>query len=310
MQVQLEDASRLADRFEALLEAKGVSIPAHDSTGADMLPLWHVLKKLREGFSGIPDDLRNEYSAGIAVHDLAAKVVAIEGHSKFDMLVPHLRMLTRGAVHLTQEPPANADVYNKLIEIYWACLLMANGVDVDLDHPVHSPGNNPDVIAMDQGKPARAYAFKTVRSPHTQNLMEHLIKGVDQIERSRANEGIVAFQLTPRILQANLWPEGKYYIDWRYPAATALGLLNQMISKIVIDNGQAAIDAIFAGKKAAGTVLCLAFFPTVATNPLTGNPVVMPIKIATLVEMAPSHPLSSTLHSEIEAANEVMQRKL
>ena len=77
MQVQLEDASGLADRFEALLETKGVSIPAHASTGADMLPLWHVLKKLREGFSGIPDDLRNEYSAGIAVHDLAAKVLAV-----------------------------------------------------------------------------------------------------------------------------------------------------------------------------------------------------------------------------------------
>jgi hypothetical protein len=69
---------------------------------------------------------------------------------------------------------------------------------------------------------------------------------VEQIERSGANEGIVAFQLTPRILQANLWPEGKYYIDWRYPAAIALELLNQMISRIVIDDGQAAINAILA----------------------------------------------------------------
>ena len=86
MQVQLEDASGLADRFEALLETKGVSIPAHASTGADMLPLWHVLKKLREGFSGIPDDLRNEYSAGIAVHDLAAKVLAVEGHPNVNSL--------------------------------------------------------------------------------------------------------------------------------------------------------------------------------------------------------------------------------
>ncbi len=84
-----------------------------------MLPLWHLLEKLREGYSGIPDDLRNEYGAGIAVHDLAAKVVAIKGYYNFDMLVSHLRMLTQGAVHLTQEPPANADVYNELIEFYW-----------------------------------------------------------------------------------------------------------------------------------------------------------------------------------------------
>jgi hypothetical protein len=310
MLIQLEDALKLADRFEELLEAKGISVPAHASTGADMLPLWHVLKRLREGFTGIPDDLRTEYAAGIAVHDLAAKILAIEGHVNFDMLVPHLRMLTQGAVHLTQEPPGNADVYNKLIEIYWASLLMANNVDVELDHPTHSTGDNPDVIALDRGKPARAYAFKTVRSPHTQSLIDHLIKGVDQIERSMANEGVVAFQLTPRILKADLWPKGKYYIDWRFPAAAAVGLLSQMISQVVADNGQPAIDAIFAGKKAAGAVLCLAFFPTVAMNPLTGNPVVMPIKVATLVEMAPSHPLSPTLHSEIEAANEAMQRKL
>ncbi len=32
MQILLEDASSVADRFEALLVAKGVSIPAHAST--------------------------------------------------------------------------------------------------------------------------------------------------------------------------------------------------------------------------------------------------------------------------------------
>lgn len=67
---------------------------------------------------------------------------------------------------------------------------------------------------------------------------------------------------------------------------------------------------IFAGKKAVGTVLCLAVFPTVARNPLTGNPVVMPIKVATLVEVAPSHPISVSLHAEIEAANHKMQTEL
>jgi hypothetical protein len=310
MLIQLDDASKLADRFETLLEAKGISVPAHPSTGADMLPLWYILKRLREGFSGIPDELRGEYASGIAVHDLAAKILAVEAHSDFGMLIPHLDMLTRGAVHLTQEPPANSDVYNKLIEVYWACLLMANGVEVKLDHPKHSPGDNPDVIALHRGTPARAYAFKTVRSPHTQNLLDHLVKGIDQIERSAATEGIVAFHLTPRILEAGLWPQGKYYIDWRFPAATAVGLLNQMISQVVADNGQATIDAIFAGTKTAGTVLCLAFFPTVAANPLTGNPVVMPIKVATLVEMAPGQPLSPALHGEIEAANDEMQRRL
>ena len=310
MQIDLNDAMGLVDRFEALLQTKGVSIGTHPSTGADMLPIWQILQQIRKGFIETPDDLRAEYTAGIAVHDLAAKILAVEKHPEFDMLVPHLQMLTSGAVHLTDQPPANADVYNKLIEIYWASLLMANGVKVALDHPKHSKGDNPDVIAFDDGKPARAYAFKTVRSEHTQNLLDHLINGIDQIERSEATDGIVCFHLTPRILKAGLWPTGGYYSDWKSPACKAVTDLTQMVSEVVIDNGQAVIDKAFAGKKAAGTVLCLALFPTVATNPVTGNAVVMPIKVATLVDIAPSQPLSDTLHCEIEAANDRMQTQL
>lgn len=310
MQIDLNHAIDLVDRFETLLETKGISIGTHPSTGADMLSIWRILERNRKGFIETPDDHCAEYTAGIAIHDLAAKILAVEQHSEFDMLVPHLEMLAVGAVHLTDEPPADADVYNKLIEIYWACLLMANGVKVALDHPKHSKGDNPDVIAFENGDPARAYAFKTVRSEHTHNLHDHLIKGIDQIERSEAKEGIVCFHLTPRILKAGLWPKGGYYSDWKLPACKAVVDLNQMVSQVVIDNGQAAIEDAFAGKKAVGSVLCLALFPTVATNPVTGNAVVMPIKVATLVNMVPSQPLSRKLHCEIEVANHRMQTQL
>lgn len=310
MQIELKDAMDTVDRFEALLSSKGVSIRGNPSTGADMLSIYEILKQIRGGFSGPPDGLRSEYAAGIAIHDLAAKILAVEHHPDFDSLVPHLEMLNHGAVHLTQEPPPNADVYNKLIEIYWACLLMANGAKVDLDHPKHSKGNNPDVIALEDGEQARAYAFKTVRSPHTQNLFDHLIKGIDQIERSAAKEGIVCFQLTPRILEADLWPEGHYYADWRYPASQAVIKLATMVSQIVTDNGQQAVDAIFAGKRAAGDVLCMALFPTVARNPLTGNAVVMPIKVATIVQLVPNQPMSAAMLKEVDAANVRMQTQL
>jgi hypothetical protein len=78
----------------------------------------------------------------------------------------------------------------------------------------------------------------------------------------------------------------------------------------VRDNGQPAIDAIFAGKKAVGRVLCTAFLPTVAISPDTGVPTFMPLKIATLVTLASDAPLPHSLHLEIWCANEVMQRRL
>lgn len=127
MQVQISSASDLVDRFEELLARHGVSIPGHASTGADMLPLWRILNTIRAGYAGTPDDMRLEYTAGLAVHDLAAKVIAVEDHPDFPTLIPHLGMLAQGAIHLTQEPPADSDTYNKLVEVYWATLLMARG---------------------------------------------------------------------------------------------------------------------------------------------------------------------------------------
>jgi hypothetical protein len=310
MQVQIAGASDLVDRFEELLAMHGVSIPVHASTGSDMLPLWRILNTIRTGFAGTPDDMRMEYTAGLAVHDLTAKVMAVEDHPDFPTLIPHLRMLAQGAVHLTQEPPADADAYNKLVEVYWATLLMAKGTRVLLDHPKNSKGDNPDVIALDGGQPARAYAFKTVRSPHTQNLLDHIVKGVDQIERCPAPEGIVAFNLTPRLLGAGLWPEDGFFADWRQPAVYTIGKLTGMISDVLKDNGQTAIDNVFAGKKAVGSILCVAFIPTVAKNPETGNAVVMPLKVATLVNLVVDRPPSAEMRAEIEAANHTMQTAL
>jgi hypothetical protein len=310
MQVQIAGASDLVDRFEELLAMHGVSIPGHASTGADMLPLWRILQTIRSGYAGTPDDMRLQYTAGLAVHDLAAKVMAVADHPDFLTLIPHLGMLAQGAVHLTQEPPSDSDAYNKLVEVYWATLLMAGGTRILLDHPKNSKGDNPDVIALDGGQPARAYAFKTVRSPHTQSLLDHVVEGVDQIERSAAPEGIVAFNLTPRLLAADLWPEGGFFADWRQPAAITVGKLTEMIFDIVKDNGQEAIGNVFAGKKAVGSILCVAFIPTVARNPVTGNTVVMPLKVATLINLVADRLLSAEMQAEIEAANHTMQTAL
>ena len=307
MIVQLSDAMQTVDDFENLIAEKGISIPKNTSSEADMLPLWSILNHIRNGFSGTPDDLRSEYTAGMAVHDMAAKILAVKDHPDFNLLIPHLEMLAEGAVHLTQEPPyGSADVYNKLIELYWAALLMANDVRIKLDHPKHSNGDNPDVIALD-ATAKRAYALKTVRSPHTQNLFEHIKKGIDQIERSQATEGIVVFNLTPRLIDANLWPENNCHIDWSIPTAQASTLIQKMISQVVIDNEKSEMDKLFTGKKAVGSVLCIAIFPTVAINPVTGNPVVMPIKIAIVIELSLKNPMSAPFLDEITAANHMMQ---
>src|SRR5690349_12316378 len=106
MDVTIASASGLVDRFEELLLGYRISIPRHQQTGADMLPLWMILERLRAGFVGTPDDLRRNYTAGVAVHDLAAKMLEVHQYPQFADIAPHLRMLADGAIHLTEVPPA------------------------------------------------------------------------------------------------------------------------------------------------------------------------------------------------------------
>jgi len=53
--------------------------------------------------------------------------------------IPHLKMLAHSAVHLTQEPRADEDAHNKLVEIYCVTLLMASDTRVLLDHGATGP---------------------------------------------------------------------------------------------------------------------------------------------------------------------------
>lgn len=311
MDVQLTDASNTVDKFECLMASMEVSIPRHPQTAADMLPFWHLLKRIGLGFSGTADEVRPEFTAAVAAHDLAAKVLEVSANPNFGRLLPHLKMLNEGTIHLTEEPPANADTYNKLIELYWSCLCLSLGCDVDLDHPLHSTGSNPDVVILDEaGEAARAYAFKTIRSPHTQSVYDHISKGIEQIERSPAREGIIALHLTPRISRAGFWPMGGYYQDWQPVAWQIASELRKAVAAVVEDNGQPAINTLFSGRKAVGQILCVAFCPIVAKHPVSGRAVVMPLKVATLVDLYTGRRMSADFLTEVTLANHAMQTVL
>jgi hypothetical protein len=308
MNVTIEFAADVVDRFEELMAKHNISIPRHPQTSTDMLPLWQILKQLRIGTKMSFDRQRELFFAGVAVHDLASKVLEVQNDVQFKLLLPHLKMLVEGAIHLTQDPPSPADTYNKLIELYWACLCLGKQFPITLDDPVHSDGKNPDVITLNSsGQPVHAYALKTIRSKHTQNIFDHIKTGVDQIERSPAAKGIVALHLTPRLNMKELWPDNAYFSDYRFPAAHVIGAMRVMVSQVLWDNGQTSIDAIFAGKKAVGSILCVAFAPTVAAHPATGKPTFMPIKVSVVVHIATQVTISDIFYHEISQANEGMQ---
>ena len=100
------------------------------------------------------------------------------------------------------------------------------------------------------------------------------------------------------------------FTDYRHAANIAINAMRTMLGAVIRDNGQAAVDQIFLNKKAAGSVLCIAFIPTIVLSPETGKPTFMPIKISTIIHMASNITLSHSLYLENWCANEVMQRRL
>ncbi|MGY3233314.1 hypothetical protein ACVMAJ_000204 [Bradyrhizobium sp. USDA 4448] len=308
MNITLESASALVDQFEQLLAERSISVPKNQQTGADMLPLWRLLQAIRGGaLQSSSQADRDLYAAALATHDLAAKVIEVRDRPQFSKLLPHLRILADGAVHLTQDPPPQADGYNKLIELYWACLCIAEGLEIELDDPESADGSNPDIITnIPSSQTKRGYAFKTVRSQYTQSLLDHLKKGIDQIERSASTEGIVAFHLTPRMQLQALWPTTPF-ADWRVPAGIVIAACKDMFDSLIGDNGQAAIDDLFRGKKAASSVLCVVFAPALAISPATSLATVMPLKVATIISLGDQKPMTAEFLAEIAMMNHQMQ---
>lgn len=311
MEIRTEAAALLVGQFEELLAKYDISVPQHAETEADMLPLWRILKDIKNGLKSNSEDFQQDFVAALAVHDMAAKVLKASTSTHFGELLPHLKMLAGGAVHLTEAPPAYADVYNKLIELYWAALCLSKGIRVSLDHPEKATGANPDVVTLDdRGDQRHAYAFKTVRSAHTQSILDHLIKGIDQIEKSASPEGIVALHLTPRLQNSSLWPGGLEFPSWEVACLTVTQTIQAMIAKVVADNGEDAIKRLFAEKKTVPAVLCVAFFPIVAPHPETGTRVFMPLKLAMIVNLLSDGEPSAGMMEEIKALHHAMQTVL
>ncbi|PZW41821.1 hypothetical protein C8P66_12011 [Humitalea rosea] len=103
---------------------------------------------------------------------------------------------------------------------------------------------------------------------------------------------------------------GGYYQDWQPVAWQIASELRKAVAAVVEDNGQRAINTLFKDRKAVGQILCVAFCPIVAKHPVSGKAVVMPLKVATLVDLYTGTRMSADFLTEIALANHAMQTVL
>lgn len=200
-----EEASDAALAFEALLRQHGLSV-AHGSvlerTILDVFAITYGLAR-DEAHSGT-------FARSLAgFGDLARLLLRVKDHPSFEALLPHLRMLNDGEVRQTTSSPASDQVANKLFELYVACLAMRCGMDVSLDDPCNSQGNNPDVIAT-FAETRWGIACKVLHGTHSQSILNLVASGLDQIDRSDVTTGLVIVNLKNRIDHNFYWPPTEF----------------------------------------------------------------------------------------------------
>lgn len=187
--------------FEALLRRQGIRVEQESVLERVILDVFAINYGL-----GHSEAHAGEFAKSLSgFGNLARLVLSVEGHASFPELLPHLRILNDGEVRQTARSPASDQVANKLFELYIACIAMRCGVDVCLDNPQQSQGNNPDVLATFNGV-RWGIACKVLHGAHPQTILDLVASGVEQIDRSEAATGIVMVNLKNWINHDYYWP--------------------------------------------------------------------------------------------------------
>src|ERR1700722_2454137 len=227
--VKVETAAKPVERLLHILDEIGA--PAAKGSGVDTgsLSLREILSELASAGNATSEDQPNRHIAAAGTHDLAAKVSAVgDGHQEMrPMITPHLNLLsTTKYVTLNAFNPrgeGTRDTWtehgdaDKVIELYWGCLCVLAGLQVELDDPVaSSDGKNPDVLATASDGTVWGFAIKTLTRPSRsenipKNLRSNIETGLTQITNSRADKGFVVVNVKNVINHEMLLDHGPYH---------------------------------------------------------------------------------------------------
>lgn len=200
-----EKAQDAALALEALLAQHGIRIQSGGPLETHVLRVMKLAYDKEEGAAAEDPDVRGTYRTLIGVHELASHILEVRESPSFPSLVPHLRILNDGAA-LQNVPSGGGDqATNKLFELFAASLAMQCGTNVTLDDPHASTGDNPDVLATLGGR-RWGIACKVLHSLHPEGFIRHLEKGLEQIDNSPADIGVVLFNLKNVLPHDRIWP--------------------------------------------------------------------------------------------------------
>ncbi len=201
-----ESAETSAFALETLLAKSGISVRPGSAFERHVLSVLHFTEQKSLGRIRAEDeDIRPLYRTLIGVHEFATLLLKCQDSPQFPALLPHLRLLNEGEA-LQNTPSGGRDqATNKLFELYMGAVALQCGEDLTLDNPFISSGENPDVLVTIKQR-RWGIACKVLHGLSPQGFIDHLEKGLDQIDRSPAEVGVVAFNLKNVLPHDEIWP--------------------------------------------------------------------------------------------------------
>lgn len=213
-QRSFEQAGKIVEKFEGVLNSYGVSIASGSELEAICLEIQDLEEK-RTRRSPLPKnaDFRAEMSRAMGVLHFAELLVAtFERGRRLDILIPHMKLFNEASIAQNVRQIGD-DKTNKLFELLLALACMDFGTEVALDHPIASQGDNPDVMFRHAGI-KWALACKVPNGESTISAYDNIKSAVSQIDRSDADRGLV-------VLNARNWIN--HDLLWRKPGGEVIG---------------------------------------------------------------------------------------
>lgn len=264
------DISQQVDRFEQLLQSHGIQIRNRSDLEYGCLLLKQLLDDQRRAISGeriAPSPgFRDELQLALGVLNIIQLVLENATHADFGALFPHLRLLGDGNPAQTTTSSPRDQIANKLFELRLALATLRSGTGLLLDDPVNSSdGANPDILCVMRDHRRWGLACKVVHGDSPMSLFERIAEGVEQIERSNADIGMVVISLRNKLAHNELLPivpgrseETAYGVlpYWEIAQQALSETFRSRIAEMVQHVGRAAITEAFRGKKALACVTC------------------------------------------------------
>jgi len=251
---------------------------------------YHEKPELRNGKT----DNRADLQAIMGLNDFIAKILSARYHPQFNLLYPHLRLLPTALIPQTVPADVRDQGSNKLFELYLAILCLHCFSDVEVDSPENSKGDNPDIMFKFLNK-KWGIACKVMHSAKVKTILDRIQEGIQQIEHSDADTGIVIISLRNIIEYNDILPllnptEHKTGADPVYGAFTNTilpGVLLYADSEKIRDSlheelGESGAKALFSGKKSAPNV-CM-FVQASSLTAIGGLPVPTILRMFTILQ--------------------------